>query len=229
MAKMSAVVRLSRRGFIVWEADGILARSTEAQGKADFSAQQMTRKLLELGLNMAKSIRERVRDRGDLGAGQSFPGYGPRRRLIVSLRYANLANTATDKWNQLPTPVLGKNGKVHVDLTEREFTSSRVFHRLSHTKDGSYNVTGGMWRGLQVRTPGGGHVKIDFNGTSPGTMGNVRNDIKAGAIYDAHSVHILKPTAAELRIFNDAVAEHFNDYGLRVLFEAQPRTRVAKK
>jgi hypothetical protein len=224
MAKMSAVVRLSRRGFIVWEADGILARSTEAQGKADFSAQQMTRKLLELGINMAKSIRARVRDHGDLGKGQAFPGYGRSRELITTMRYAQLANTGADERNPLPKPFqTTAGGSTITNVSERGFTDSRAFHTLSKTKDGSYNVTGGMWRGLQVRTPGGGNVRIDFNGTSPGTMGNVRNAMKAGAIYEAHNVHILKPTAAELRIFNQAISEHFNE-DMLVLFEAHART-----
>lgn len=221
MAKMSAVVRLSKRGFIVWEADGILARSTLAQAKAGSAAQTVTRELLQVGLALARHIRTRVRDRGDLGDGYNFPGYGPKRRLIVSLRYANLANTATDKWNPLPTPVLGKNGKVHVDLTEREFTSSRVFHRLSKTRDGSYNVTGGMWRGLQVRTLGKGSIRLDFNGTSPGTRGPIRNATKASAIYEAHNIHILRPTKDELRRYENAIGAALND-DIRVIFEAGP-------
>jgi hypothetical protein len=82
----------------------------------------------------------------------------------------------------------------------------------------TYRVTGGMWRGLQVR--GSGRVFIlDFGGTSEGrgrpilvrrkdgsrgkvlvavASDRVRNRWKGGAIHQRHGVHVLLPTQSEV-------------------------------
>lgn len=245
MAKMSAVVRLSNRGFIVWEADGILARSTLAQAKGGIPAQQVIRQLLTIGLDMARSIRSRVRDHGDLGEGQSFPGYQRGRKVNVSDQYANLAHATPDKWGADPVAVYDKSGAVVRWLKRRQFASSADFHERAGTRPGSYNVTGGMWRGLQVRGLGASSVRIDFAGSSPGTgkgervpsysprsdrgggwrmssrtwarPAQVRNGWKGGAIYDRHGVHVLKPTAGEVQHFTNAVGDFLGKTMISVL------------
>ena len=83
-------------------------------------------------------------------------------------------------------------------------------HKEAGTKKGTYDVSGGMWRGNpRVRNMGTrGQAVIEFVGSSIGRRikvlksgkrrpKKVRNRDKAGAVFRAHRVNIIAPTVPE--------------------------------
>ena len=102
-------------------------------------------------------------------------------------------------------------------LSQTTFPSSAAFHAATGVKPGSARVTGGMWRGIQVRNVGSNAAVVDFGGSSVGgsrqsstTKGGrkrtavplVRNQIKGGTVFRQSSVNVLQPKDTE----NEAMA-----------------------
>lgn len=146
---MSQVDRLNRRGIVAFEVDGVLARFTKKQS-LDAAAVDLQRPLVELGAWLAGQIRDRVTDRGDL-AGQS-PSKQGRAKIHLSASYAGQAHVggADDRYGKTVTG------------------GAAALHAIVGNVRQSYEVTGGMWRGLQARASGKGAVILDFAGASEG-------------------------------------------------------------
>jgi len=222
MPPRDAVDRLNRRGLVAWRVDGVLARLTQRQSSGTDLAKAVAREVVEAGAQAAVALRKRVTDNGDL-AGQRFPGYSTRRSRGMDPQYMRQAGAPVP--HQVTYTPRGSSKAITV-TTERYATSSE-FHRAAQTRDGSYNVTGGMWAGLQARGTGRSGVIIDFAGSSLGSGGerevkvkgrtrytytsqNVRNAWKARAIFDEHKVHVLKMTNEELQAMGLRVTRQFS-------------------
>jgi hypothetical protein len=206
MPRLDATTRLNRRGIIAWRVDGVLARLTAKQsGKDDGLRNQVVQVIVSAGADAAVKIRRRVMQDADL-AGQAFPGYSQRwsQGAGVALDYARKAGASGESWE-----------------------SPRAFHQDANTREGTYNVTGGMWKGIQARGTGESGVIIDFAGSSAGSGGeqwieasqeriymseNVRNAWKARAIFDKHKVHVLKMTNEELQAMGLRVTRQFSSW-----------------
>jgi hypothetical protein len=212
----------SKGAVLSFEVDGVLARFTSAGSKkagqsVDFK-RSMGSVLKMVGIT-ASHIRRRVRDRGELASGNK--GYsrkvgragGRPRNWAVAEQYGNL---------------------VRGDASPAR--TSQQWHRQAGVRDNTFNTTGGMWRGLQVRQRGSDGAQIDFRGSSLGGTGkaargfkkvkdkatgktsfkevkrqestrlNVRNQHKAGRIMFRQGVNVVQPTAAENLAMAAAVA-----------------------
>jgi len=204
MARMTATERLGRQGVAHIEVDGLLARLTKRQSAlADVAAYERAATAVALAAPLALAMRHRVRDQR-MPAQGSLPGYG-RRRAIMSREYAGAAG-----------------------LDRTYYPSSQAMHdALPHRR--AYDVTGGMWRGLQVRGSGASAAVIDFGGSSlsrgevtfrRGRGGivvraaKVRNGAKAGAIFSFSKINVLEPRHDEV----DTIAGQLGEwYGAAVV------------
>ena len=230
----TAAEKFGKRGILVWEVDGALARLTKAQSQGDTVSKTILQALVTKGAQLAVQIRKRVQERGDLGD-QRFPGYGPRPRKMAP-SYARAARLAPESWPWPQQPnesenvvTRDKDLKVAQVIPTWTFPDRRAIQAQLGRPDGSYTVTGRMWEGLQARGSGKDSVILDFQGSSEGTgkalkartyfwsgvdgngrpitrsglvsvrtTAKVRNNQKALGIYDAHKVHVLKPTRGEI-------------------------------
>lgn len=174
MAKMTALERLSKRGIVAWEVDGVLARLTQQQSERGDAEKAVIKALVDQGAILAGAIRTRVETKGDLG-GQRFPGYKRGGKVAMSETYAAAANADPGPWTWGPPDesrwriVRGKDLRPTRIMSIRVFTSSADFHARANTKPGSYSVSGGMWKGIQARGSGASSVIIDFAGSSEGS------------------------------------------------------------
>lgn len=176
---MTTMERLKGRGILAWEFDGVLGRLTQAQSKGQTGDLNVLSGLVKSTAKLASTIRDRVTKRGDL-AGQRFPGYSPR-SVKYSPGYAQQAGLAPEPW---PFPrridenrnvvIRGKNLEVNQLIPTYTYSSRAELQQDIGRPDGSYYVTGGMWRGLQVRGSGSGSAIIDFQGSSEGAGRTVR-------------------------------------------------------
>lgn len=117
------------------------------------------------------------------------------------------------------------------------YDNAAELHREINTVNGSFNVSGGMWQGLQVRNSGNAAV-IDFQGSSLGGLslrtalkkrdkdGNVqyrtkptlvRNSVKAGTVFKNSRIGVLQPTPGETQAQAAAVMYRAGDI-LRKMF-----------
>jgi hypothetical protein len=225
MPPRDAVDRLTRRGMVAWRVDGVLARLTQRQSSGTDLAKAVAREVVEAGAQAAVALRKRVTDNGDL-AGQRFPGYSTRLTSRgMSDDYMRAAGAP------VPHPETYKpRGETKTYTYMRySYLRSSDFHRAADVKDGSYNVTGGMWAGLQARGTGKAGVIIDFAGSSLGSGGErevkvkgrtrytytsarVRNSWKARGIFDNHKVHVLKLSRGELDGMGLRITRQFNKW-----------------
>jgi len=174
--KMTLGERLTKRGIVYVETNGILARLTKAQSK-DVQKAWRPARAVALAVPLAREIRARVRDRRRTADGP-IPRYGSR-PVLLSQTYATAAQ-----------------------LGQRYWRSSIDMHDALPQHRGYY-VTGEMWAGMQVRGSGRGAI-IDFQGSSQGRGMHgkprlVRNQIKANAILRAQGVNVTEHTPKEAR------------------------------
>lgn len=234
MARLDAVERLTRRGIVAFRVDGVLARLTKAQSERGAVRVVAMRDIVQAGAELAARIRRRVQGTGDLGE-QQFPGYSRKdwSALFGGKLSASYVLAAGGKLTKVHFPARGAAPARDLDLPLYE--SSAAFHAQIGTKPGSYDITGGMWKGLQSRGSGKNAVILDFAGSSPGSGGakyikvwhpgqrriktmaiyesaNVRNAWKGGAIYEKHHIHVLMPTAEELEVMGALVASHVDKW-----------------
>ena len=93
------------------------------------------------------------------------------------------------------------------------YEDSKAFHDALGARRGTFDVSGGMWRGLTVRVLSENRVKIEFRGRSigqePGRSGKgrkVSNSLKARTVWGTSSVHVLAMNANEIRSMETAVS-----------------------
>ncbi|MFT7578362.1 MAG: hypothetical protein ACI9MR_000020 [Myxococcota bacterium] len=111
-----------------------------------------------LAVEMARSIKRRVSELGK--PAQQFVGYAkyrPNHDHVISKNYVKRAHAAGIEL---------KSGDV-------SFASSEEFHRVAGVIPGSFNTSGGMWRGLNVVSYGNRINKVEFRGRSQGKVGRV--------------------------------------------------------
>jgi len=138
--------KLDAKGIAYFTWDGVLARLTGAQSESALKAQRAI-PMLELGAFLAREIRDRVTRTGKLGDGQPAVRYGQKTRVRISREYAQAAGVSFRRYSL--------------------FRNEDRFHKGLRSPVGSYVVTGGMWRGLEVR-PLGRDVVAEFGGRSQG-------------------------------------------------------------
>jgi hypothetical protein len=231
---LTTVQRFEKRGIVAWQLEGALARLTKDQSAGNAASIAILKELVIAGAQLALTMRYRVQEEGNLGD-QRFPGYGTKYRVKMSPKYASAAHLSPvpwrwpkqeDEYSQVVTR--DKNMDVSQRVPTYTYKNRYEVQRTLGKPDGSYTVTGGMWRGVQARGSGSS-VILDFQGSSEGagrtvrlrthfvsgytadgrpmTRGGwtsarlpakVRNNQKAYGIYDAHKIHVLKPTQTEL-------------------------------
>ena len=98
-----------------------------------------------------------ARKRGDSKAAERF-----RRRM------AQLEDVEQSVGDTMRPYVISDEYARLLGVTQTRYRSSAAFHEAVGTKPGTYRVSGGMWRGLQVRNVGASTAIVDFGGSSPG-------------------------------------------------------------
>lgn len=228
--------KLDAKGIAYFTWDGVLARLTGAQSKDALKAQRAI-PLLELGAFLAREIRDRVTRTGKLGDGQPAVRYGQKTRVHISREYAQAAGVSFKRYSI--------------------FKNEDRFHKGLRSPVGSYVVTGGMWRGLEVR-PLGRDVVAEFGGRSQGrgngtlkrvvsytTKGGaaaqrtafelqpqvVINRDKAGKIWRHHRINPLSYTQGEAQRIGLIVLQDQADRVVAALTGAQysPRFRALRR
>lgn len=195
----SRLEKLGKRGIVAFYVDDVLARMTKKQSSdALLKAEAMP--ILRAGAAALIGLKKRVMERGQLGDDNMFPGYRKRAPVTLSQQYAQAAGVST-------------KGHLNED----------VFHKRLKSRVGSYVVTGGMWRGAEVRTSGR-TLQAEFVGKSMGrgivqrtrveyltktgkkqsrnrrvaTPNQVDNRYKAGRIWLQHRINVLAPRRGEI-------------------------------
>lgn len=139
----SRLERLGKRGIVAFYVDDVLARLTKKQSSnAETKAAALP--IARAGGALMVGLKKRVSQRGDLGDGNVFPGYAKKQRVVLSAPYRDAAGVKNDT-----------------------YLNEDVFHKRLKSKIGGYVVTGGMWRGAEVRTTGKMLV-FEFTGRSMG-------------------------------------------------------------
>lgn len=107
-----------------------------------------------------------------------------------------------------------------IGVTKTRYRSSAAFHDEVGVRRNTFRVSGGMWEGLQVRNVGSDAVIIDFAGSSPGAFPSsartatgrtrkkaplVRNQAKAGTVFNKLGVNPIQPTDGEQEALAAAV------------------------
>lgn len=175
----------------------VTVRFTKAAQGSPEMLERLRRPMI-LGVELARTIKQRVASQGRL-ATPAQPYQGERKRpYVVSADYAAAVGANATRWR-----------------------SSAAFHAGAHVLPGSFRVSGGLWRGLQVRNSGGDSVILDFEGSSLGakrqattTKGGrqrsrpvqIRNQLKAGTVFRFSRVNVVQPTDAENEALGAAVA-----------------------
>jgi hypothetical protein len=176
----------------------VSVRYTKA-AQGDSALLERLRRPMVLGVELARTIKARVALAARPATPmQPYAGEKPKRRYVVSDAYA-----------------------AQVGVTETRWRSSAAFHAGAHVRPGSFRVSGGLWRGLQVRNVGADAVVLDFEGSSLGakrqatkTAGGrtrsrpvlLRNQVKAGTVFRFSRVNVVQPTDAENEALGAAVA-----------------------
>ena len=143
---------------------------------------------------VGKWVRKRVTQRGDTI--QKFKGYSRNRHFYVSPRYPLMPGARIIKG--------GKNeGRTY-------YPSSYAFHQGMRVQ-GSFWVSGGMWRGLQVR-PGKWTSSLVFRGRSEGQESGKRgrgkrvsNALKAATVRNKNKINLLDIYPREVKDIHHAL------------------------
>ena len=150
-----------------------------------------------------------ARKRGDSKAAERF-----RRRM------AQLEDVEQSVGDTMRPYVISDEYARLLGVTQTRYRSSAAFHEAVGTKPGTYRVSGGMWRGLQVRNVGASTAIVDFGGSSPGgtrqsqttasgrtrsRAPQVRNQVKAGTVFRQHKVNPIQATEDEQQAILAAV------------------------
>lgn len=149
---------------------------------------------------LSSHIRRRMRRRGE--SVQRFPGYSSKGRRNVASRY--------------PIAAGGRQRQDGVVV----YDSSQAFHAGLGVRRGSFDVSGGMWRGLTIRASGQSKATATFRGRSIGQSTfttktgrfrpagrKVSNTDKAAAVLDSKDVNVLSMFNREVRSLADGIAE----------------------
>lgn len=141
--KQTRLQQLGKRGIYAFYVDDVLSRLTKGQ-TTDALQKAAGIPIIAAGGSLMVGLKKRVMQRGELGDGNVFPGYKKKERVVLSAPYRDAAGVRYDT-----------------------YLNEDVFHKRLKSKVGSYVVTGGMWRGTEVRTTGKMLV-FEFIGKSMG-------------------------------------------------------------
>ena len=216
---------------------------------ADPAALAQLRQPMVLGQALAKRVRERVSRQGDLATEwqryrtevkaeravrrleKNYDTYERRIGLAVAqgnlkraaelrAKLAKIDNDQQDAGDKLQPYVISDAYAKLLGLGATRWSSSAAFHSAAGTKPGTFRVSGGMWRGLQVRNVGASSVILDFAGSSLGgtrqssttksgrqrkSPVQVRNQVKAGTVFRQSKVNPIQPKDIEVDAMVSAV------------------------
>lgn len=141
--KATRLERLNKRGIVAFMTDDVLTRLTKKQS-SDALIRSKAIPIAKAGGALMVGLKKRVTQRGDLGDGNVFPGYAKKQRVVLSAPYRDAAGVKSET-----------------------YLNEDVFHKRLKSKVGGYVVTGGMWKGAEVRTTGAALV-FEFVGRSMG-------------------------------------------------------------
>ena len=155
------------------------------------------RQPMVLGQALAKRVKERVSNQGDLASEwqrykaevraeravrrleKNYDTYERRIGLAVAqgntkkaaelrAKLAKIDNDQQAAGEQIRPYVVSEDYARLLGLAKTRWSSSAAFHAAAGTKPGTFRVSGGMWAGLQVRNVGASSVVLDFAGSSLG-------------------------------------------------------------
>lgn len=141
--KATRLERLGKRGIVAFMVDDVLTRLTKKQSSNDLIKSKAL-PIAKAGGSLMVGLKKRVMMRGDLGDNNVFPGYKKKQRVVLADDY-----------------------KQGAGVRYNTYLNEDVFHKRLKSKVGGYVVTGGMWRGAEVRTTGSALV-FEFVGRSMG-------------------------------------------------------------
>ena len=126
--------------------------------------------------------------------------------------------------------------------------NAQTWHDIARKNDATYNRTGGMWAGMQVRNYGTFGAVIEFAGQSVGQAGGTRkkrgrlkegekrgeewtpkvaNRLKAWTVFKEHSVLVVAPDRATQAALEDAIEEVASNWSqILVGGKVQPADRA---
>lgn len=162
-------------------------------------------------------------------------------------RFANREQWAdlAARWKESGKPKVYVGKKAGESWSWRD---SATFHMIARKDDQSFDRTGGMWDGLQVRNFGSNAAIVEFAGQSTGQSGEMRsrrgrrrdgeqrqkvysskvsNRLKAWSVFTEKRFHVLLPYAKTQEAFEDAVTAMASDWsqitlGVGVTARADP-------
>jgi hypothetical protein len=148
-----------------------------------------------ISAGLAGRIRERVRDKGE--PVQRFPGYSQlgqdNKKKDGSPQYSY---TVSPAYPVLTTGVkVSRTGKF-------AYRSSRDFHAKASVKPGSFDVSGGMWKGLTLEVNGDNRAAIVFRGRSQGKDANTATEKQREAVKTLKGKNGERAKAVVLRRLN---------------------------
>lgn len=155
------------------------------------------RQPMVLGQALARRVRERVSQQGDLATAwqryrtekraeragkrlaKNYDAYERRIGLAVAqgslkraaelrAKLAKIDNDQQKAGDRLVPYVISQDYADLLGLKKTRWSSSAAFHDAAGTKPGTFRVSGKMWEGLQVRNVGANAVVMDFAGSSLG-------------------------------------------------------------
>lgn len=176
----------------------VTVRHTKA-AQGDPAMLERLRRPMVLGIELARTIKQRVSLQGRTATpADPYQGERKGRGYVVSDAYAAQVGAAQTRWR-----------------------SSAAFHAGARVLPGSFRVSGGLWRGLQVRNSGADSVILDFEGSSLGAKRQatttksgrqrsrpvlMRNQTKGGTVFRFSRVNVVQPTDGENEALGAAVA-----------------------
>lgn len=185
----------------------------KAQG--DASLMDRLRQPMLLGEELAKRIRQRV-SQGNLAT--------------PAKPYAS--GTMTGKNGRQRSYRVSQDYATALGLQRNRFASSADFHSAAGTKPNTFSVSGGMWKGIQVRNFGTSACVIDFAGSSLGAAVQstktrtgrqrskpvlVRNADKAARVFRSSQVNVVQPKDTEQEALGAAVCRWTQNLAARAL------------
>ena len=198
--RLSDVQKARKRGMFAIEVDGMLLRLTKKQTAQTKRDVRMARSLGDV-LRLAQLTARHVRARMLRGHSATKPRQrGARSQWIVRKAYADLVGARSHRHN-----------------------SKRAFYAAAGASFATSSISGGMWRGLEVRGTGRDGAIISFRGSSIGgtgksgrtksgkkrrgaTAARVKNTIKAATVWRNKRVNVLQPTTKEVAAMGAAAA-----------------------
>jgi len=198
--KLSDALKAQKKGMFAIEVDGMLLRLTKkqtAQTRQDINLRRHLGAVLRLGQLTAAHVRRRM------------------------LR-GKSATTARRRGGRDPW-IVRKAYAAKVGARRHRHDSMSAFYAAAGARKDTSSISGGMWKGLEIRGSGRDRAIISFRGTSIGgtgksgrtaggkrrkgpTASRVKNTLKAATVWRNKRINVLQPTVPEVAAMGAAAA-----------------------